>query len=289
MEMISVRGPGSPYTLLFDDDQREGLGLPQSLRAIYGGDWRLPAAQNGRPYVYTNFVASHDGRITFDEPGNAGGGDISLHAPHDTWLMGLLRARADAVLTGAATLRVALRHQWTPAAIFPQEAAAFAELRKAEGRAANPLLVVLSASGKLPAEAAALNSPDQQVLIATSAEGADVARAALGERPQIEYLALSGSTPDLPTLLHTLHTRYKVQTLLSEAGAQIYGQFIAQRAIDETFLTISPVVVGNRQPPAAPRSSLVEGYAFPPQNPPLVRPLSLRRAGDFLFLRSQHG
>lgn len=287
--MVRVKGPGSPYTLLFDDDTGNGLGLPEGFRAIYGGDWSLPDPQPDRPYVYTNFVASHDGRITFDEPGHSGGGDISLRDPHDTWLMGLLRARADAVLTGAATLRVALRHQWTPAAIFPPEAAAFAELRRSEGRTEYPLLVVLSASGKLPADAAALNTPDQPVLIATSAKGTAAARAILGERAHIRYFDSAGEHPDLSSLLYTLHAHYGVRTLLSEAGAQTYGQLIAQRLIEETFLTISPVVVGNRQPPAAPRSSLVEGHAFAPENPPLVRPLSLRRAGDFLFLRSRHG
>ncbi|NJM08466.1 deaminase [Candidatus Gracilibacteria bacterium] len=283
-----VHGPGSPYTLLFDDDEGVGPGLPEGFRAIYGGDWKLPSPQSGRPYIYTNFVSSHDGRITFDEPGHAGGGDISLHAPHDTWLMGLLRARADAVLTGAGTLRVALRHQWTPAAIFPADAQAFAELRKSEARAEQPLLVVLSASGKLPPQAAALAVPDQQVLIATTAEGAATARVALGERPQIRYFVFKGGTPQMPQLLHELYSYYAVKTVLSEAGAQTYGQLIAQHAIDETFLTLSPVVVGNRQAPAAPRSSLVEGHAFAPLNPPLVRPLNLRRAGDMLFLRSRH-
>ena len=114
-----MNGPGAPYTLLFDEDDAVGPGLPEAVRAIYGGDWPMPAAPPERPYTFTNFVVSHDGRITFDEPGYAGGGDVSRGAPHDTWLMALLRSRADAILTGGATLRSAGNHRWTPWATFP--------------------------------------------------------------------------------------------------------------------------------------------------------------------------
>jgi riboflavin biosynthesis pyrimidine reductase len=40
--------------------------------------------------------------------------------------MGLLRARADAILVGDNTLRAETEHLWTAAAIFPDDAAAFA-------------------------------------------------------------------------------------------------------------------------------------------------------------------
>lgn len=276
-----------PYTLLLDDDDGSGPGLPAPIRAIYGGDWRLPAAPPDRPHTFTNFVASHDGRISFDLPGRSGGGEVSRHARHDTWLMGLIRARADAILTGAGTLRVARRHTWTPAGIFPEAAESYAALREAEGRAPLPLLVVATARGELPADAAALRVPGQPVLIATTAAGAARARAALGDRPGIRFQLSPGDAVDLALLLAELRAAYGVATLLSEGGSRIYGSLIRDRLIDEVFLTQSPIVVGSPAPPAPPRTSLVDGVAFSPDSPPRLHLLSVRRWESYLFTRSR--
>lgn len=277
----------APYTLLFDDDAGPGQGLPADLRAIYGGDWRMPAPPPGHPHTFTNFVVSHDGRISFDEPRRSGGGDVSRHAPHDTWLMALIRARADAILTGAGTLRVARRHRWTPWATFPAAEARLAALRAAEGRRSLPLLVIISGSGDLPGDTAALRVPGQPALVATTAAGEPRARAALAELPHVAYHVSPGASVNLAALLTELRAAHGVATLLSEGGARVYGELLAARLIDEVFTTHSPVVVGNRPPPAPPRPALVEGVAFSPDDPPRLRLLSLRRHGDYLFQRAR--
>lgn len=286
---MHATAPGAvePYTLLFDDDDGPGRGLPADLRAIYGGDWRIPAPPADRPYTFTNFVVSHDGRISFDEPGHAGGGDVSRSAPHDRWLMALIRARADAIITGGGTLRAARKHTWLPWTTFPAAQARLAALREAEGRAPLPLLVVLSGSGALPADAAALRVPGQPVLVATTAAGEARARAALAELPHIAYYIADGPKVALAPLLAALRSDYGVGALLSEGGALVYGELLAARLIDEAFTTASPVVVGNRPPPAPPRPALVEGVAFSPADPPRLRLLSLRRHSDYLFQRAR--
>ena len=284
---MSQVAPGAPYTLLFEDDPGTGPGLPATIRAIYGGDWRLPAAPARRPYTFTNFVISHDGRISFDEPLRAGSGEVSRSVPHDRWLMALLRTRADAIITGAATLRVSQRHRWTHWSTFPQARELFTALRSAEGRAPLPMLVVLSASGDLPADAPALHVPGQHLLIATTTEGEARARSALGARPMLHYAVTRGSRVDLATLLAELRTNYGITSLLSEGGAHVYGELLARNLIDEIFTTVSPVIVGNRPYPATTRPSLVEGVAFDPDTPPRLRLMSLRRHGDYLFQRAQ--
>src|SRR4051794_38522726 len=92
-------GPGSPFTLLFTEDQVTTPSLPEAFRTLYGGDWHIPPS-NGRPYTYSNFAAARDGRVSYNEPGISSGGDVTNFNDHDRWLMGLLRARADAVMTG---------------------------------------------------------------------------------------------------------------------------------------------------------------------------------------------
>src|SRR5579871_6855528 len=126
--MARWRGPGTPFTVLFDEHDGAGRPLPPEARSLYG-DWRLPEPE-GRPFVYANFVISHDGRISFALSGAAGGGAVSANNSHDQWLMGVLRARADAVMVGANTLRLEPEHCWTAEAIFPAEAEAFASLRR---------------------------------------------------------------------------------------------------------------------------------------------------------------
>lgn len=285
--MREPRGPGAAYTLLFDDDDASGPGLPEVFRTIYGGDWRLLDPSDERPYIYTNFVVSHDGRISFDEPGQSSGAPVSLNAPHDTWLMALLRSRADAILTGAATLRAARRHHWTHWATFPADRPAFDALRTAEGRAPLPIFVVISGSGDLPAGAAALRVPGQQTLIATTMAGAERARAALDGLSHIAYHVTPGDRVDLAELVRHLRQQWGARTLLSEGGARVYGALLAAGLLDEVFTTSSPVIIGNRTAPAPARPSLVEGVAFAPGAAPRLRLVSLRRYGDYLFQRAR--
>ncbi len=282
--MHNPLGPGSAYSLLFDEAPCVGLGLPEVAQAIYAGNWYLPPAHADRPYTFTNFVASHDGRISFVEPGRSGGGAVSRHSPYDTWLMGLIRARADAILTGAGTIQVARRHLWTPTQAFAADARFFADLRQAEGRTPLPLLVVVTSRGDLPPDAAALRGDPQPVLIATTPAGATRAYARLGERPGVRYHISRGEMVDLVTLCADLHRHMGVRSLLSEGGATIYGTLVAQRLVDEIFLTNSPIIIGS-PPGRPPRPSLIEGVGFSPDDPPRLRLLSLRRAGDYLFQR----
>ena len=284
---MSQVAPGAPYLLLFEDDPGTGSGLPDTIRATYGSDWRLPAAPATRPYTFTNFVVSHDGRISFDEPLRAGSGEVSRDAPHDRWLMALLRTRADAIITGAATLRVSRRHRWTHWSPFPHARELFSALRSAEGRTPLPMLVILSTNGDLPADAPALHVPDQPLLIATTVEGEARARSVLGIRPMLHYSVTAGSRVDLTALLAELRTDYGITSLLSEGGAHVYGELLARNLIDEVFTTVSPLIVGNRPYPATARPSLVEGVAFDPNTPPRLRLMSLRRHGDYLFQRAR--
>src|SRR5438128_1967001 len=90
-----------PLQLLFE---REGLpvfDLPEPLQVCYGGPFGLPGQ-----CVYANFVASVDGVValrTKEESGHI----ISGGSEADRFVMGVLRACADAVLIGAGTFRKA--------------------------------------------------------------------------------------------------------------------------------------------------------------------------------------
>ncbi len=162
---MTPHAPGGWFELLLDREDGAGAGLPEAFRAVYGGDWRVPG---DRPYVFVNFAVSRDGRVSFSEPGHLGGGDVSGFDARDRWLMGLLRARADAVMVGDGTMSAEPEHLWTTAGICPADADAFASLRAHEGRREHPLLVVVSKDGRLPWHASVFGRPEHEIVVVTA-------------------------------------------------------------------------------------------------------------------------
>jgi riboflavin biosynthesis pyrimidine reductase len=282
--MSSLNGLNEPFTLLFEDDRGASLSLSETLRMIYQGDWQLPNISE-RPYIYSNFVQSRDGRVSFSVPGHMGGGDVSGFNKHDTWLMGLLRARADAVVMGDTTLKIEPEHLWTCDYIYP-EADLFLELRRFENRRDYPLQVFLSLDGNLHAEARVFCESHLHVVIATTEAGAEQA-ASLKCQAKLDVLTLGEKSVDIQKLCSVLYGDYGVKTLLCEGGPRAYGSFIQAQRIDEEFLTLAPTVIGNDSGQFF-RPSLVEGVAFMPDTYPKSNPVSLRRVGDHLFLRSRY-
>ena len=281
--MVFPRGPGSPYIRLVDDDRTGGRELPAEFQTVYGR-WPLPDLRD-RPYTYTNFVLSRDGRVSFAEPGKVSGGHISRYSPHDRWLMALLRARADAILLGATSLEHAPRHHWTPAAIFPDDAEAWAALREAEGRTPVPLHVIVTRSGAISARSTVFADPEVPVLVVSTAEGIDQARKQLVDGAHVEFLSMAEGI-SFPRLLAYLAETRGVRTVLSEAGPRVYGALIQSGAVDDEFVTLSPIVVGNSRD--RPRPGLVEDVAFMPDAPPATRLLTVHRFGSYLFLHSAY-
>ncbi len=278
-------GPGSAYDVLFDEGPRNGVDLPLPLRELYGS-FVLPEP-NGRPWMGINFVTSHDGRVSFAEIGKAAGGFVSGFNRHDAWLMGLLRARADAIVVGDMTLRVEPEHDWTAAYIFPSDAGTFAELRRAEGRTERPLVVFLSLTGDLNPAARVLSEFTTPMVVATTEIGAAEAGRRLRGRPNAEVVTFGTERVDTHELLVWLGRAKGARHVLCEGGPRVYGSVLRDEALDEEFLTLAPYVIGCTSTTGARRPSLVEGVTFLPETAPYLAPMSVRRAGDMLFTRSQ--
>jgi hypothetical protein len=127
----------TPLETLFEMERGPDLQLPPDLARLFG---RLQFPPHpGRSYVIGNFVTTLDGVVALNEPGHAGGGDISGFNRHDQMLMGLLRAVADSVIVGAGTLRSVPQHRWTAQYIFPSLAGPFQVLRNSLGKTKPPL------------------------------------------------------------------------------------------------------------------------------------------------------
>jgi len=226
--------------------------------------------------VYSNFVTSIDGVVALGATPSAGS-VISGRNPADRFLMGLLRACADAVLIGAGTLRATPGHYWTPQHVYPDFALAFAELRSTLGLKPEPRLVVFTRGGDIDASHPAIRAG------ATILTTTRVGRATSGRLPDsCDLIEVgNGEILDMPQAIGELMSRgYEI--LLTEGGPHLMGALIAGRCLDEVFLTLSPVIAGRDRDS---RLGMVAGVELLPGAGVWSRLLSLRRHGDYLFLR----
>ena len=244
--------------------------MPAELEKIYG---RLGFADR---VAYSNFVASLDGVVSLGDKPSAGS-TISGRNQADRFLMGLLRAFADAVLLGAGTLRATPGHHWTPDHIYPDMASAFAELRMSLGRKPRPRLVLLTASGNVEVSHAAVIGG---ATVVTTASGAARLRQRLPDSCDVIEIGESGLL-DLSRAVEELRGR-GYEAILTEGGPHVMGELLVRRLLDEAFVTISPVVAGRSDES---RLGMVAGVEFLPGREVWSKLLSVRRHGDFLFLR----
>jgi len=226
--------------------------------------------------LYSNFVTSLDGVVSLGSEPSAGS-VISGRNRWDRFLMGLLRACADAVLLGAGTLRATPGHHWTPEHIFPDMAMAFAELRTSLGRKPHPRLVLVTASGQVAASHPAVVGG---ATILTTEAGANALRGRLPDSCDVIEVG-EGGRVDLSRALHELRARGH-EVILTEGGPHVTGELIDKGLLDEAFITVSPLVAGRDREP---RLGMVEGVELLPGRLVSGRLLSVRRKEDFLFLR----
>jgi riboflavin-specific deaminase-like protein len=235
--------------------QVDGAALPpHALLAEVRPAERAPA---DRPFVYANMVTTVDGRAA------VGGSSRLLGSPADTLMLTELRAMADAVLIGTGTVRA---EGYARLVGHPDRIAR----RREAGKADTPTAVLLSRSLDVPWEAGLFAAADQPVIVYTGGDGArpDVAA-------PLEIVRLEDPTPR--AAMADLRSR-GVRSLLCEGGPTLNSALLAERLVDELFLTLSPLLAGNAD---APR--IVEG-------PDLPEPLALSlewvlHHDDELYLR----
>ena len=258
------------FEVLYEADGLPSYLLPFDLERIYGGIGFADVV------VFSNFVTSIDGVAALGD-GKSAGSVISGRHPGDRFLMGLLRACADAVLIGAGTLRATPGHLWTPGHVCPQFAESFAGLRRSLGRTAEPRLVVVTAHGKLEASHPALQ---HGATVMTTDAGARNLGGTLPGSCEV-VVAGSGEKVEMPRVLDELRDR-GMNVVLTEGGPSVMGDLLRTKLLDEAFLTISPVIAGRDEEK---RPGMVEGIELLPDAGLWSRLLSTRRQGDHLFLR----
>jgi len=209
------------------------------------------------PFVCVNMISTADGRAAHD------GRTVALGEVADLELLLELRVIADAVLVGTGTLR----------AEGYDRLVSGAERRKrrvAAGLKDDPLAVVLTRRGDVPWNAGLFQAAEQEIVVYSGVEQdpPDVPA-------QLQLVKLDDPTP--AAALADLRGR-GIGLLLCEGGPTLFGALLAERLVDELFLTISPQLTGDEGEP-----TIVSGGRLPE-----IAGLTLRwvlREGDELFLR----
>jgi 2,5-diamino-6-(ribosylamino)-4(3H)-pyrimidinone 5'-phosphate reductase len=217
-----------------------------------------------RPVCFLNAAVSLDGKIA-----SARRELPTFPSGYDRRMMDRIRARADAILVGAGTLR---------AADFPLRIRSprLRRQRRAAGKSDQPLNILLSTSLRLPLSGRFFCDPSVARLVVTGS--AAPARRIAAVRKRAEVIRLPGRRVSPRRLLRTLRRR-GIRQLLLEGGGRTNFEFFREGCIDEVFLTLCPVVIGGRSSPTP-----VDGDGFHPDHFPGFRLLQVRRRGGELYL-----
>jgi riboflavin-specific deaminase-like protein len=215
---------------------------------------RAPA---DRPFVYVNVIETLDGHVAIDGSSHPLGGEADLQNLLD------LRSISDAVLIGTGTLRA----EGYARLVRRDERRA---RRRAAGLADDPVAVLISRRFDIPWEAGLFQAPEQPVLVYTAVAGP------VPEVPApVEVVALPDASPT--AVLADLRGR-GVRALLCESGPTLTRALVADRLVDELFLTLAPALTGDDSEP-----SMIAGGRLP--ETVRLELVSVRQAGSELLLR----
>ncbi|MCW3049000.1 MAG: bifunctional deaminase-reductase domain protein [Solirubrobacterales bacterium] len=228
-----------------------------SARAFVDGLALRAGEGAARPRVVAAMIASADGRASVD------GRSVALGHPADRALLRELRAAADAVLVGTATLA----------------AEGYASLldddqrtrRRERGLEETPLVATVSRRLELPVGIGLFAEPSSRVVVYTESGAEPPATAARLAVHRFDPGAL-----DLGAVLARLGSEHGARLVLCEGGPTLLRRLVAEGALDDLFLTVSPLLV------AGDADTLLSGPALEP-----AARLSLRdihRSGEHLFV-----
>lgn len=205
---------------------------------------KFPTLKN-RPYFYTNFVSTIDGKVTVTTPDGSKYWPIGSKLDYQTLIE--LRAHADVLIHGKNT---AMSHKTVDSLGKPE----FKQLRKNLGKTKDILYVAMS------------DHPDKKL------------KKQLKNQNNVATMIMKRDVLILSEEL--FENGYKI--ILVEGGPQTLGSFFKHSLINEIFLTISPKIFGNEK---GKTFTMIEGYLFPPEKVKEFTLVSVKKKKNELYLR----
>ncbi len=238
-----------------------------SARTTSARRFRPQPSRRELPFVLMNMAMTADGKIA-----TANREVSTFGSRRDTEHLYALRATADAVLSGARTVEINNVKMGPGGRRFEQ-------LRLSRGLDRYNLRIIASGSGSISPQASIFKHRFSPIIILTSSRASTARRRTLATLAD-DVLVTGTAEIDFATALRWLRSRWGVNRLLCEGGAELNDALFRAGLVDELNLTICPLVVGGQTAPTLAEGRgvdrLIEGTA--------LRLTSARRAGDELFL-----
>ncbi len=219
------------------------------------------------PFVYINVATTADGKLA---PANRH--FVPFGSKRDQQLLLELRARADAVMSGARTVGP------MPVNLGPGPAK-YRRMRLRKGLPEYNLRVVVSGSGNLNPRAELFRHRFSPIVVLVSGRAPEAKLRQLREVAD-EVKAFGENQLDFTAALRWLRKRWGVKRLLCEGGGEVNAGLFEEGLVNEVYHTLCPLVFGGRDAP-----TMADGSGFPALGSAARLKLkSLKRVGDELFL-----
>jgi len=226
---------------------------------------KLPSVA-GRPFFYTNFVATIDGKVSVRERGR---GYWPIGSPTDYETLVRLRTYADVLIHGATTAQFTRTIDNLGKPEFQAE-------RRRLGNTKDIIYAVVSTHPGSIVGLLASPPPGTRGRLVTTTEAP-----LPSEVEGFEVMRCGEKSVDVSVLSRLLYEE-GVRHVLVEGGPQLLGGFLEAGLVDEVFLTIAPKIFGNKLGEAL---TMVEGVLFSPEEVKRFKLLSVEQVEDEVYLR----
>lgn len=188
-----------------------------------------------RPFVFINMAMTADGKIAST---NRKVTTFGSRSDHQRLLE--LRAKADAILTGAGTLNAQPNITLGPA---PKQKSA-------------PVRVIVSGSGQVNSQHTIFRTPGAPVIVLTSERILARRLKELKQAADAVYVC-GANNVDFEAAFEFLREHHGVKRVLCEGGGRLNDSLLRAGVVDEVNLTICPLILGGQDAP-----TIADGIGF---------------------------
>jgi riboflavin biosynthesis pyrimidine reductase len=230
-----------PYVTALDDHDPEAMAIGNAWsRSLFDGDFYVsPLPDRSQPACSLVFVQSKDANTGSRNPTSLGGGETDKHLIYE----GLSRVAADAVMSGAETIRSGdmVFSVWHPELV---------SLRASLGKPRHPTQIVATLTGFDLDRGMLFNVPEIPVVVVTVGPVAALMQNALAVRPWITPVVME-RTSDLRQAFGQLRS-LGIERVSCVGGRRIATQLIDAGLVQDLYLTTSPRTGGEPNTPIHP-------------------------------------
>ena len=186
--------------------------------------------------VFSNFAMTADGKIAF-----ASDHFVPFSSAKDREHMMVLRATADAVLSGARTVE--------PEGVkLGPGGARYRRLRQRRGLREYNLRIIASGAASVDPDADIFKHRFSPIIVLTSHRAPQKRLAAL-KKVADDVAAFGANKIDFKAAFRWLRRKWNVRRLLCEGGGELHGALVEADLVDELHLTICPKIFGGQNTP----------------------------------------